>query len=61
MFYTVVGLRRDVLVTSIVTEDDVEISRRRWRLSIWPAIVLLRSVGGGTMYVIHDPEDLAPD
>jgi hypothetical protein len=60
MFYTEVRLRHGVLLTSIVTEDDVEISQQRWRLSIWPAIVLLRSIGGGIMYVLHDPEDLAP-
>jgi hypothetical protein len=48
-----------VLKTQIIVEDDTEISRLKWQNAILPAVGMLRWMGGGIMYVPHDPDDLA--
>lgn len=57
--YTLITLERGLLNTRLVTEDgDKEVERSRWRQAIAPAVSLLRSIGGGCLFVIHRPGDL---
>jgi hypothetical protein len=58
--HTMVELRDGVLTTQIVAEQDCDVSERRWRASIRPAIALLRSLGGGGLMVLHRPNELTP-
>lgn len=55
--HTFVKLDNGILTTRVVSEVTVEVSKNRWRAAIAPAIVFLRSLGGGDLCVIHRPTD----
>lgn len=58
--YTRIELKAGVMTLKIVSNEDAEISEKRWRASIRPAITFLHSQGGGTFIVPHDLSELAP-
>jgi hypothetical protein len=60
MLHTLVELDDGVLTLRLVSEEDCEVSERRWRAAVRPAIALLRSLGGGGLLVPHRLQELAP-
>lgn len=58
--HTLVTLDDGLLTTRIVSEVDCDVSQRRWRAAIFPAVALLRSLGGGSCVIPHRPMDLLP-
>jgi len=58
MMHTLIRLDDGVLEISLQNAGQ-HVQERRWRAAIAPAILLLRSVGGGALLVPHHPADLA--
>lgn len=55
MLHTLISVDDGVVQARIISEVSLDLSERRWRAAVLPAIVLLRAIGGGTLCVPHDP------
>lgn len=56
--HTLVELHDGLLRLRMVSDEDCEVSERRWKQALQPAIAFLRSLGGGGLVVPHHLQDI---